>query len=317
MAARLSDYAPGDGIAGRVFQSGQMMAVEDAAFAPAPANEISAAEGIRSVLSVPIRISGQIFGVFGMDYCQPRSFSPEDTRLCMALAQRAAIAIENARLYEQAEQAATLEERQRLARELHDAVTQSLYSLVLLSEAGRRHARGGNLEQVEHHLGRLGETAQQALKEMRLLVYELRPLALREVGLAGALQQRLEAVEKRAGIQARLFVVGQADLPPPLDEELYRIAQEALNNALKHAFASAVTVHLRASLEAVELEIGDNGRGFAPLHGDTAGIGLHSMRERAERLGAALDIQSTPDEGTRILVRVPLAADDRPRKNGA
>lgn len=312
-ADRMSEYIPGDGIAGKVFQSGEIIAVEDATTAPHPADQIAAVEGIRSVLSVPITIGGKIFGVFGMDYCQARSFSTDDKRLFMALAQRAAIAIENAQLYEQAGQAATLEERQRLARELHDAVTQSLYSLVLLSEAGRRHARSGNLEHVEHHLERLGETAQQALKEMRLLVYELRPLALHEVGLAGALQQRLEAVEKRAGIQARLFVEGQAELPAPLDEELYRIAQEALNNALKHAAASHVNVRLKLDPEIIQLEILDNGRGFDPEHSDPAGIGLQSMRERASRLGATLDTESAPGSGTTIRVYLHLAGESKAR----
>jgi signal transduction histidine kinase len=306
MIARMSEYRPGDGIAGKVFVSGQVMAVDDSIHAPEPADLIARVEGIRSTLSVPITINKQIFGVFGMDYCQPRTFTMNDTRLFLALAQRAAIAIENARLYEQAEQAATLEERQRLARELHDAVTQSLYSLVLLSEAGRRHAVAGNLAQVEHHLGRLGETAQQALKEMRLLVYELRPLALQEIGLAGALQQRLDAVEKRAGIQARLQIEGHLDFYAPYEEAFYRIAQEALNNSLKHAQAAHVLVRMYQGTNHIRMEIEDDGHGFDNTSIGNGGIGLKSMQERAQRLGGELTIKSVPGSGTNIALQVQL-----------
>jgi signal transduction histidine kinase len=304
---QLQDYKTGDGVAGKVFQSGELMAVGDARQASPPANQIAEREGIASILSVPISISKQAYGVFGMDYCQPRKFDEAEIRLFTALAQRAAIAIENARLYEQAEQAATLEERQRLARELHDAVTQSLYSLVLLSEAGRRYASLGNLEQVEHHLSRLGETSQQALKEMRLLVYELRPLALQKIGLDGAIRQRLEAVEKRAGIRTHLAIQGDLDLPGKLDEELYRIAQEALNNALKHAHASEVTVKIRGSNHTYELEVSDNGDGFDLSNLPGGGFGLDSMRERAERLGGRLEIISQPGTGTLVCLHLDLA----------
>jgi len=219
-------------------------------------------------------------------------------------------AIENARLYEQARTLATVEERQRLARELHDSVTQSLYSLTLLAEASRRTALGGDLDKVTGNIARLGETAQQALKEMRLLVYELRPLALESAGLAEALQHRLDAVEKRAGINAQLRVELGIALPPQVENALYRIAQEALNNSLKHAGANKIVVSLRYSGKQVEMEIADNGRGFAV---ETAqhqgGLGLVSIRERVEALGGTWSISSRPGEGTRVLIQVNL--DDR------
>jgi nitrate/nitrite-specific signal transduction histidine kinase len=309
MLQQLQDYKAGDGIAGKVFQTGKPMAVEDAGSAPPPADVISKREGIASVLSVPISIAGKVFGVFGMNYSQPHSFSADDIRLFSALAQRAAIAIENARLYEQAERAATLEERQRLARELHDAITQSLYSLVLLSEAGRRYASMGNLEQVEHHLNRLGESAQQALKEMRLLVYDLRPLALQDIGLEGALRQRLDAVEKRAGIQARLVVNEPLDLPGKVEEELYRIAQEALNNALRHAHATVTAVEILRAVGSLELEVRDNGVGFDPTLLQGGGIGMQSMRERVLNLGGELEIDSKPGKGAIVRIKLPLSPD--------
>jgi signal transduction histidine kinase len=150
---------------------------------------------------------------------------------------------------------------------------------------------------------------------MRLMVYELRPLALRQVGLVGALQQRLDAVERRAGIEARLVVAGgdagrepgedrSVELQAELEEALYRIVQEALNNALKHARPSAVTVTLRLE-DRVELEVADDGAGFdANAAAGGAGIGLHSMRERAENLGGTLTVHSAPGQGTRVHVTV-------------
>lgn len=174
---------------------------------------------------------------------------------------------------------AITEERSRLARELHDSVTQSLHSSTMLAEAGQRLAGSGDIERARGYLIRLGEISQQALKEMRMLVYELRPLALREVGLAGALQQRLDIVERRSGVEVQLSVEDEFDLPPSIEEELFRVAMEALNNALKHANATTVTVILRKgerhNTPCVELEIADDGSGFDfEEMGDEGGLGL-------------------------------------------
>jgi signal transduction histidine kinase len=202
-----------------------------------------------------------------------------------------------------AEELAVLEERNRLARELHDSVTQSLYSLTLLAEAGQRMIQAEDMQQVAGNQARLGEIAQQALQEMRLLVYELRPPALESEGLIGALEQRLETVERRAGIQARVRVEGEAELAPDLEEELYGIAQEALNNALKHAKASQVVLSLRVAEESAVLEVADDGQGFHLTDNrDSGGLGLISMQERADKIGGQLTINSAPGEGTRVCV---------------
>jgi signal transduction histidine kinase len=302
----LMSYRSGEGVAGRVFATGEPAVVEDFEVDTSVAHQIARIEGIRSMLSVPITIGNTVFGVFGMNYCAPRTFTTEEQRVFLSLAQRAALAIENARLYQRAQEAAALEERRRLARELHDSVTQSLYSVTLLAEAGRRMARAGQVEPLEGYLGRLGETAQQALKEMRLLVYQLRPHVLEQEGLVSALQQRLDAVEKRAGVQASLLAEGDTGLPPHVEDELYRIATEALNNTLKYAYATAVTVRLVVH-EQVELSVLDNGCGFDPQDAQShSGIGLSSMRERVARVGGVLTLTSAPGEGTEVRVTVPL-----------
>jgi signal transduction histidine kinase len=176
-------------------------------------------------------------------------------------------------------------------------------------------ARAGDAARAEQLLERVSATALQALKEMRLLVHELRPLALEREGLVGALQQRLDAVEGRAGIQARLLIAGDINLPVAVESELYHIAQEALNNALKHAAATVVIVQLSCMREheaaggggerarLLQLEIRDNGRGFDPAHASAhGGLGLLGLRERVARLGGDVRIQSAPGQGTVIIV---------------
>ncbi|MCL4258980.1 MAG: GAF domain-containing sensor histidine kinase, partial [Anaerolineales bacterium] len=271
------------------------------------------AEHYQTLLAIPLLRQtvegeiGEVFGGIALYYPQPHQFSDEEIRLSVAFGAQAALAIENARLRQQVEQMAVQEERSRLSRELHDSVTQSLYSLTLLAEGWRRLAKNGRLEQIDEALTELGQIAQQALREMRLLVYALRPLSLEEAGLIGALHQRLNAVEKRSGVDARLVVTDVLELPAPVENCLYRIAQEALNNSLKHAVATAITVRVAATTGQVTLEVTDNGRGFAPaLAHESPGIGLSSMRERAEKLGGTVTILSAPGQGTTVRVQMPL-----------
>ena len=209
---------------------------------------------------------------------------------------------------------AAQEERQRLARDLHEAVTQSLYSASLMAEAARRHSSTADLSTTGEYVVRLSELSQQALRQLRLLVYGLRPTVLEQEGLVGALRHRLEAVEQRAGIQARLIDEGDGAIPAAAQNELFLIAQEALNNSLKHAAASAVTVTVGAAPDGVWLEVRDNGRGFALDNGQANGLGLNSLRERMAKLGGRLSIESAPGGGA--VVRAQLALDGNGRGDG-
>ena len=290
------------GLAGWTIERGEPLLVPSIAGSSRPLLAIPA-NATQAYVGVPVHARGRVLGVLSVVGKTERQFGEEEIALLVSIGKAVGVAVENARLYQQAEQLAVVRERERLARELHDSVTQSLYSLTLLAEAGRRLAQHGDLERVEEYLDRLGEIGQQALKEMRLLVYQLRPLVLKREGLVGALQQRLDTVEKRAGVDARLLIEGEIELPAQVEEELYRIAQEALNNALKHAAATCVTVCIRAEGDQVELEVRDDGRGFDPVTvGNEGGMGLVSMRERMEKLGGTLAILSTPGEGTRVRV---------------
>ncbi|MCC7372466.1 MAG: sensor histidine kinase [Chloroflexi bacterium] len=217
---------------------------------------------------------------------------------------------ENACLNERARQAAVLEERQRLSRELHDSVTQALYGISLYAEAGTRALADGVAERAAQNLREIGETTQEALGEMRLLLFELRPPLLEERGLLGALGSRLGAVEARAGLTTDIRGDDAVRLPPEIEQELYRLAQEALNNVLKHAHARHVSVRLDVTPGRAMLEVADDGVGFDPSmlggHGQGGhGFGVPGMRERAARLGGTLQIASAPGAGTRVRVEAP------------
>jgi signal transduction histidine kinase/ligand-binding sensor domain-containing protein len=200
---------------------------------------------------------------------------------------------------------AVADERSRLARELHDSVTQSLYSLTLFTEAARHLAEEDGNKSIEQYIGQIGTIGLQALKEMRLLVFELRPPELEKEGLVRALRRRLEAVEGRAGVDARLVVDDFVKLPGNIEQEFFRITQEALNNALKHAAASTVVVNLRQENRTIEMEIIDNGVGFDPQAlPDRGGMGLKNIRERAERIGSTVAIHSKPGDGTSIKITI-------------
>jgi signal transduction histidine kinase len=211
----------------------------------------------------------------------------------------------NAALHERARQAAVLEERQRLSRELHDSVTQALYGISLYAEAAGRALSDGDVSPVGMNLREIRETTQEALGEMRLLLFELRPPLLQEHGLAAALRARLQAVESRAGLVAEFDCKTEERLAPDKEQELYRLAQEALNNVLKHAHAGRVTVQLGTANGHVTLEVADDGVGFEPILRGGDGFGMRGMRERVERLGGTLRIDSSPGAGTRLFVEVP------------
>jgi signal transduction histidine kinase len=273
-------------------------------------------------MQVPIEVAGETFGVFSADYAEPRAFGAEDKRLFLALAQRAATAIDTAQLHEQSQALAVLEERSRLARELHDAVTQTLFSSSLIAETVPElwetdPAEGRQL------LKELRQLTRGALAEMRTLLLELRPAALVDTQLADLLRQLGDTTTGRLGTPVSISIEGQCSLPPDVHVALYRIAQEALNNVVKHSEATTVQVCLRCATELqgetktrashVELLVLDNGKGFEPEQIPANRLGLGIIRERAQAIGAFLEIASQPGQGTSLVVRWSTAGEARPR----
>jgi signal transduction histidine kinase len=312
----------GEGGAGRALAGRQPVIISDLAEAAffTPAHEVpsepqkSLIERLlreyRSILSVPLIVQGRDYGAITVYYSAPREFSEEDLGLAMSVADQVALAIENARLREQAGQAAAMEERGRLARELHDSVTQSLYSVTMYSEAAARLMTSGQAAEAAEYLRDGRDTAQEALREMRLMIYQLRPPVLERGGLALALQVRLDAVERRGGIHAELTVEGEDRVPPGIQAELHQVAQEALNNALKHSHASRVQVHLRFGDAVTKVTVRDDGVGFDPATAQAGGgLGLPGMMERAQKIGARLEIETAPGRGTKVLVEVPTGGE--------
>ena len=295
----------GNNIHSEAAQSGKIQLVKDAREHPNFPFDEELPE-TRSELVIPLKVGNRVIGTLDVHDTKANSFSEEDMLVIQSLGDQIAVAIENANLYKKSKGLAVLEERNRLSRELHDSVTQSLYSLVLFTEGWRRTLKTDGAKKAGEYLNRIGEIAQQSLKEMRLLILELRPPLLEQEGLVGALKRRLDAVEKRVGIEARVIMEDFIEIPPPVEEELYWVAQEALNNALKHARATRETVRIYAQDDTTVLEVSDNGKGFNPKTIDkTGGMGMINMRERVRRVGGVLTIRSNPGKGTIIKVIVP------------
>jgi signal transduction histidine kinase len=243
---------------------------------------------------------GRPLGFFSVTYTTDHHFDDAEQHLLTALAERAAVAISNAELFERAQQAASLEERQRLARELHDSVSQALYGIALGARTARTlldrdpHAV---VEPVDYILS----LAEAGLAEMRALIFELRPESLENEGLNAAIRKQVEAVQTRHGIQVDFLPREEPDLPLAVKEAVYRIAQESLTNVVKHSQATQVRVMLASTGAGLELEVADNGMGFDSA-GDFPGhLGLRSMTERAEKAGGRLEISSQAGVGTRVI----------------
>lgn len=257
---------------------------------------------LKVYIGVPISRGQRVWGTLSVVGKDPAQFGDDELALLTSVGEEIGLVVENARLRRQAERLIVVQERNRLARELHDSVTQSMYSVTLFAEAGRRIALAGKNQEAAEYFSQIGKAGQQSLKEMRLLIHRLRPSILSKEGLARALQQRLNSVEGRAGVKGQLIVEGEAKLSPLLQDALYQIAQEALNNALKHALATEVIVRLTLlNSEQVILQIEDNGRGFdLESAAESDGMGLTSMRERAESFGGTVRIQSVLGQGTLV-----------------
>jgi signal transduction histidine kinase len=260
--------------------------------------ELIEREDIQSGIAVPITVAGQIFGLFGIAFCSRRRPTRQETRIVQAMAQRAGLAIQNARLFEQAQQAATTEERERLARELHDAVTQTLFSASLIAEVVPR-LWERNPEEGRRRIEELRKLTRGALSEMRTLLLELRPAALIETPFNQLMSQLAETTVSRSNVDVAVRLDGDAiTLPAEVHIALYRIVQESLNNVGKHAAARNAEIHVRWEPCGVDLRVKDNGAGFDLRATPRGRLGLGIMLERARSIGAQLRLQTSPGKGT-------------------
>ncbi len=258
---------------------------------------------MHSFLGVPIVFGQEVIGAFYLtEKREARTFDASDQALIELLAAHAAIAITNARLYERSRELSILSERNRLALELHDAVSQKLFSLILTAEAASTLLERG--EQPSAQLQRVQELAREAIDELRSLIFGLRPPELERDGLRGVLSKEIEMLSKIYSVPIELQAGGQP-LPADFrrDAGILRIADEALHNALRHAGASRIAVRLGGR----KIEVEDDGAGFDPSEARLRSmhLGLTSMEERARELGGRLTIISAKGAGTTVRLEVP------------
>ncbi len=256
-------------------------------------------EDIRAVINIPLVFKGSLKGAMVLGQHTDIVLKPEEVALLRAIGQQVGVAMENARLFEQAEESAVAAERNRLARELHDAVTQTLFSTSLIAEV-LPDLWAMNPEEGKRRARELRDLTRGALAEMRTLLLELRPKALAEIPLPDLVHQLSDAFIGRARVPVIVEVEGQRPLPADVQVVFYRVAQEALNNVGKYAHAHQVDVRLHFSPGPVILQVRDDGAGFElkGISGDH--LGLRIMQERADAIGAELEIASGIGQGTQI-----------------
>jgi signal transduction histidine kinase len=256
-----------------------------------------------SRLAIPLLVKGSTTGLLTL--FKKTDFIADDARLMRIFAGQAAIAIDHVQLTSFMQEMTILEERHRLSRELHDSVNQLLYGISLYTEAALRQMDQGNLEASRRYIKNIEESDHAALKEMRMLIFGLRPSSLSKMGLQATLSQRMKSVEEKLGLQTSLKWRVQSVLEPQVEEVLYGVAQEALNNIIRHAKAHNVSIRLAENERHLTMTVKDDGTGF-DAEQSSGGMGLKTMRERAASLNARLKIDSQPDQGTRIIVEVDL-----------
>jgi PAS domain S-box-containing protein len=258
-------------------------------------------EDMRSWMWVPLAVKNRIIGGIGVAHAKLNHFTPHHADLALSVANQAAITMVNAELYEQAQELAVLEERQRLARNLHDAINQSLFSAGLIAEVLPR-LWDQDQDLARSSLEDLRRLTRSAQAEMRALLAELRPSKLIDSDLDELLHLLGNALSGRIDIPVVITVKGEIILPAKVQVAFYRVCQEALSNVAKHAKANRVEINLKQEGDVVELRIHDDGIGFDLDQTSSGHYGLGMMRERAEAVGAQLSVTSQPDHGTELTI---------------
>ena len=262
-----------------------------------------------SWMAVPLIANEHLIGILTMGHQTPHFYTQHHADLVFALANQVAVALENMFLYEQAQALATLQERQRVGRELHDSVSQDFYGVNLNAQIAYD-ALETDLDEARAALEQIIELAEAGQAETRALLLELRPEVLAGEGLIAALQKQVMILRKCYKLHVEASLSLRAPLSFEKELDIYRIAQEALHNVVKHAQAEKVILRLKQEEQELVLEVRDNGKGFDATNALPGGIGLHSMQDRAAHLRGTLTIESVPGQGTSLSVRVPTTSSD-------
>jgi signal transduction histidine kinase len=263
---------------------------------------------IVSWVGVPMKVKDRVIGILTLDSAKPHHFNARHAELLMAVAQQAALALENARLYNEAAKSAAQAERSRLARDLHDSVSQAIYGIVLASRTLEKLADPADLRMAAplQHILSLSDAA---MAEIRALIFELRPESLEREGILSALRKQADAIRARYGIAVEITLCeAEPDVPLAIKEACYRIAQEAMHNTVKHARARHLWLSLACDHIAGTLEVRDDGVGFDVRKACPSQMGMGTMRERAQSVGGRLEIESKSGEGTVVRAYLPIKA---------
>jgi signal transduction histidine kinase len=284
----------------QLMDSGKALAIPDTTSSPLWIG-FPNLDWVNSNVIAPIRANGRILGFLSLDSATRGYFTQAHAERLQSFADQAAIAIQNARLLERAKRAAVLAERNRLANELHDTISQTLWSLILISERLPAIWKV-NEQKGEASLAMLHQLAQSALEEMRALLLELRPSALEDENLGDLIRQVATIIVKRAGLQLSIKIEKQEPVPPEVQFVFYRVVQEALNNIAHHALAKNIEIYFNSDADEIELSIHDDGIGFEPDDVEVGHLGLSIMRDRIQAIGGTIEIIS--NEGTGTLIRL-------------
>lgn len=267
-----------------------------------------------SWLGLPVIVRDKVVGLLALEHTEGSYYHEARQEIAMAFASQVGVALENIRLYDEAQQSAALEERRHLARELHDSVSQALYSIAMGAQTASKllERQPEKPEKIADSLSFVQKMAQAGQAEMRALIFELRPESLEQEGLRVALQKQVQALEARHQLTISFHAPQEPAIPFSQKQALYRIAQEALHNITKHAKAKSIRIELLENADVLELSIRDDGIGFTlPKDYHKGGrsfaghLGLISMRERAEAIGARLMLDSEVGMGTAIFINLP------------
>lgn len=257
---------------------------------------------VNSNVIAPIRSNGKILGFLSLDSATPGYFTQIHAERLQSFADQAAIAIQNARLLDRAKRAAVMAERNRLANELHDTISQTLWSLILITERLPAIWEASK-EKGQQSLATVHQLAQSSLEEMRALLLELRPSALTDGKLGELIRQVAMIIAKRSGLALEVRIEGQEPVPAEVHFVVYRVVQEALNNIAHHALASKIEIYFNSDVDRLELSIQDDGLGFDPDEVGPSHLGLSIMKDRIESIGGNIETISQKGQGTLIKVR--------------
>jgi PAS domain S-box-containing protein len=271
----------------------------------------AAGQGIRTILLVPLLLGEKFIGMLSVRSSAHRSYRPDEVELAQGLAHQATLAVQLTRLAEQGQKSVLLQERNRMAQEIHDTLAQGFTGIIIQLEAAEDAI--GERAEARKHILKARMLARDSLAEARRSVWALRPHALEHGDLAAGLRSLVDQITSHQPVPPSFRLEGAArPLPPKVEDNLLRITQEALNNALQHAEANKIEVRLTFGADELQLRVQDDGRGFDPrIAENQGGFGLTSMRERTERIGGRLAIESGSREGTEVLVQLPIATSVR------